>query len=84
MLECQHVTVFVTGSNTFSIGTRKKYNASIEHITCRDKCTAQVSPLPTAFQPQAAANRSDDERISLTLSTLLQKEDFPSLSSCQH
>ncbi|KAL7827672.1 hypothetical protein SRHO_G00333940 [Serrasalmus rhombeus] len=30
-------------------------------MTCRDKCTAQVSPLPTAFQRQAAANSSSDE-----------------------
>ena len=42
-------SAFVTGSNTFRIETLKKHNASIKHVTCRDKCTAQVSPLPLPF-----------------------------------
>lgn len=54
-------TSFVTGCNTFRIETLKKHSASAKHISCRDKCTAQVSPLPDAFQRQTAANRSAEE-----------------------
>lgn len=54
-------SAFVSGANTFRIETLKKHNASIKHTACRDKCTAQVSPLPAAFQRQAAANRSSEE-----------------------
>lgn len=52
---------FVTGVNTFWIETLKKHNASRKHITCCDKCTAQVPPLPTTFQRQAVANRSSED-----------------------
>lgn len=59
-------SAFVTGSGTFWIETLKKHNASAKHITCRDKCTAQVSPLPAALQRQAAANRSSGEAEMIT------------------
>ena len=39
----------------------KSTSVSRKHITCRDKCPAQVPPLPTAFQQQAAGNRSSEE-----------------------
>ncbi len=73
-------SAFVTGSNTFRIETLKKHNASIKHITCRDKCTAKVSPLPAAFQRQAAANRSSDEAemiIKFTVAYNIAKEQLP-------
>lgn len=73
-------SAFVTGSNTFRIETLKKHNASNKHITCRDKCTAKVSPLPAAFQLQAAANRSSDEAdmmIKFNIAYNIAKEELP-------
>ncbi len=73
-------SAFVTGSNTFRIETLKKHNASIKHITCRDKCTAQVSLLPAAFQQQAAANKSSDEAemiIKFNVAYNIAKEELP-------
>ena len=73
-------SAFVTGSNTFRIETLKKHNASMKHITCRDKCTATVSPLPAAFQRQEAANRTSDEAkmmIKFNIAYNIAKEELP-------
>ncbi|KAK0148163.1 Zinc finger protein 862 [Merluccius polli] len=73
-------TAFVTGCNTFRIETLKKHNASAKHTTCRDKCTAQVPPLPAAFQRQAAANASSDEAgmiIKFNVAYHIAKEELP-------
>lgn len=64
----------------FELKTLKKHNASKKLITCHDKCSAQVSPLPTAFQRQAAANRSSDEVemiIKLNIAYNIAKEELP-------
>lgn len=53
-------SAFVTGSNTFRIETLKKHNASIKHITCRDKCTAHVSPLSSK---QIIGRGRDDNQV---------------------
>lgn len=56
----------------------KKHNASIKHITCREKCAAQVSTLPAYFQ--AAVNTLSDEAdmiikfINLFLNIAVAKE----------
>lgn len=58
----------------------KKHNASIKHITCRGKCTAQVSPLPAVFQWPVAANSSSDEAemiIKFNVAYNIAKEELP-------
>lgn len=73
-------TAFVTGANTFRIETLKKHTASIRHIICRDKCSAKMSPLPTAFQRQAGVNRSSEEAemiIKFNIAYNIAKEEVP-------
>ncbi|KAL4008878.1 hypothetical protein ACER0C_002730 [Sarotherodon galilaeus] len=73
-------TAFVTGANTFRLETLKKHTASRRHIICRDICTAQMSPLPTAFQRQAAVNRSSEEAemiIKFNIAYNIAKEEVP-------
>lgn len=43
----------------------EQHNASIKPIRCYDKCTAQVSLPPAAFQWQAAVNRSTDQEAKV-------------------
>lgn len=73
-------TAFVTGANTYRVETLKKHNESRRHITCRDKCTAKESPLPSAFQRQAEANRSSEEAemiIKFNIAYNFAKEEVP-------